>query len=169
MAYDWRNYRICGNVGNSKKGIFFPLIDGSPVAIYGGVSYSNECPKLLDPASPSDPALLDFIETGKAVPHHDANPIDRDRVITTVKHIKLDFENLEEARAKVWIKCRDLIEECRQLSLTTPFSTAERIKIENKQNDLRKMVKADALFSMTAAACLRKSGVGWAAAIASGA
>jgi uncharacterized protein (TIGR02646 family) len=169
LAYDWKNYRICGNVGNSKKGIYFPLQPGSLVAKYGGYSYLNENHMLLDPACPADPPLLDFIETGKAVPHHDADANDRERVEKTVVHLKLDFEKLEEARAKIWAKCRLLIQECRDIAATGNIGPAERVKIEGKRNELRAMVKPDAPFSMTAAACLRKSGVSWAATIATGA
>lgn len=168
LTYHWKNYRICGNVGNTKKGVFFPLLPGSPVATYGGISYLNECPVLLDPASPADPALLDFIETGKAVPHDDADATDRLRVKTTVKHLRLDFEKLEEARAKTWAKCRALIEECRNLAAGV-VGPVERAQIEEKRQQLRAMVDPAAPFSMTAAACLRKSGVSWAATIATGA
>jgi len=55
LTYDWKNYRICGNVGNGKKGIMFPLLIGSSVATCNGLSYQNECPIFLDPASPADP------------------------------------------------------------------------------------------------------------------
>lgn len=169
LAYDWKNYRICGNVGNSKKGIIFPLQSGSLVATFGGYTYLNENHMLLDPACPADPPLLDFIETGKAVPHHDADSNDRERVERTVVHLKLDFEKLEEARAKIWAKCRLLIQECRDIAAAKKIGPAERVLVEGKRNELRAMVKPTALFSMTAAACLRKSGVSWAAAIATGA
>lgn len=169
LTYDWQNYRICGNVGNVKKGVMFPLLPSSPVATFGGLSYMNECPMLLDPASPADPALLDFIDTGKAVPHQDADATDQLRVITTVKHLRLDFEKLEEARAKIWTKCRVLIDECRDIAAAGQIGPAERARIEEKRNQLRAMVQPSAVFSMTASACLRKSGIGWAAAIAAGA
>jgi hypothetical protein len=29
LAFDWHNFRICGNVGNRKKGTYFPLREGS--------------------------------------------------------------------------------------------------------------------------------------------
>lgn len=169
LAYDWKNYRICGNVGNSKKGVFFPLQPGSLIATHGGYSYLNENHMLLDPACPADPPLLDFIETGKAVPHQDADQNDRMRVEKTVTHLKLDFEKLEEARAKIWAKCRLLIQECRDIAAPGNMGPAERVLVEGKRNELRAMVKPNAPFSMTAAACLRKSGVSWAAAIATGA
>jgi uncharacterized protein (TIGR02646 family) len=169
LTYDWKNYRICGNVGNRKKGIMFPLLQNSQVASYGSTSYLNECPIFLDPTSPADPPLLDFIETGKAVPHQDADAIDNIRVTTTVKHLRLDFEKLEEARAKVWIKCRRLIQECRDLTASGQPGPAEITQIQEKRKQLREMVDPKAPFSMTAAACLRKSGIGWAATIASGA
>src|SRR5262249_33854784 len=55
LAFDWSNYRLCGKVGNAKKGDFFPLAAGSPVAAYNGFSILNEIPLLLDPACPGDP------------------------------------------------------------------------------------------------------------------
>lgn len=169
LTYDWKNYRICGNVGNVKKNIMFPLLSNSQVATYKGALLHYECPLFLDPASPADPALLDFIESGKAVPHHDADAIETLRVNTTVKHLRLDFEKLEEARAKIWIKCRVLIQECRNLSASGQYGPVEKALIEKKMSQLRSMVDPKAPFSMTAAACLRKSGVSWAAAIATGA
>jgi hypothetical protein len=169
LTYDWHNYRICGNVGNVRKSFIFPLLDDSPIATFGGLSYDNECPILLDPACPADPPLLDFIDNGKAVPHHDADATDTLRVNATVKHIRLDFEKLEEARAKIWTKCRGLIEECRDIAAQPKMGPADRIKVEEKRKQLRNMVLPSAPFSMTASACLRKSGIGWAAAIAGGA
>lgn len=166
LTYEWENYRICGNVGNVKKGIFFPLQTGSLVSTYGGVSHRNECQILLDPISPTDPLLLDFIEAGKAVPHNDATTLERERVEVTVKHLRLDFDKLEEARAKVWSRCRFLIEECRKL--TNQMGPAEKAIIEANQKELRRMVSPEAQFSMTASACLRKSGIGWAGIIAGG-
>lgn len=168
LTYNWKNYRICGNVGNIQKGVMFPLQPGSLVATYGGHSYLNENHMLLDPACPSDPPLLDFIETGEAVHHNDAESDDRARVEATVKHLRLDFERLEEARAKIWIKCRCLIQECRDIAVAGQMGAAERVLVEGKRNELRAMVKATAPFSMTAAACLRKSGVSWATVIATG-
>jgi len=169
LTYDWKNYRICGNVGNGKKGVMFPLLSNSQIAKFGGISYLNECPLLLDPANAADPPLLDFIDNGKAVPHHDADATEILRVKATVMHLRLDFEKLEEARAKVWAKCRLLIDECRSIALAGPNGPAEIIRIEEKRNQLRAMVRPIAPFSMTAAACLRKSGVSWAATIATGA
>jgi hypothetical protein len=28
LAFDWQNFRVCGNVGNRKKGTYFPLRPG---------------------------------------------------------------------------------------------------------------------------------------------
>ncbi len=67
LAFDWKNLRICGNVGNRKKGTFFPLRPGCDrIAPFGDVR--QEDPQLLDPIDEHDPLLLSFNLEGRAVP-----------------------------------------------------------------------------------------------------
>lgn len=168
LAYDWTNYRFFGNVGNRKKGSLFPLMPNSLIATFKGLSINNEIPVFLDPTCDSDPELLDFNSFGKAIPHPDATKYEKYRVEMTVTHLKLDFDELEEARAKIWIACEEKIERCRDIA-SKVMGPAEEAEVKAIRKSLRAMVQPDAPFSMTAAACLRKSGPGWAQALASGA
>src|ERR1700722_7044916 len=54
LAFDWHNFRICGNVGNRKKGIFFPLRPGTHQATAIDRNIDDEFPLLLDPTRLDD-------------------------------------------------------------------------------------------------------------------
>lgn len=168
LSYDWANYRFFGNVGNRKKGSLFPLMPNSLVAAFGGLSINNEIPVFLDPTCDSDPELLDFNSFGKAIPHPDATDYEQYRVIKTVTHLKLDFDELEEARAKIWTACNEKIDRCREIA-SKAMGPADEAEVKAIKKSLRAMVQPDAPFSMTAAACLRKSDAGWARTLAAGA
>src|SRR5262249_52890219 len=56
-AFDYLNYRLCGSVGNTKKGSYFPLRAGSKPA--GPTdNCEDEAALLLDPTRPDDVMLL---------------------------------------------------------------------------------------------------------------
>ena len=168
LTYDWANYRFFGNVGNRKKGSLFPLMPNSLIATLGGLSVNNEVPVFLDPTCDSDPELLDFNSFGQAVPHPDATEDEHYRVTKTVTHLKLDFDKLEEARAKIWTACDAKIARCRDI-VDGVRGLAEHVELKAIKKSLRAMVQPEAPFSMTAAARLRKSGIGWAQTLAAGA
>lgn len=168
LAFDWANYRICGQVGNKKKGTFFPLSAASPVATYGGLGTNNEIPLLLDPIVEGDPELLSFNEDGSATPHTDAAPIEKLRVEETIRRLNLNYCRLTRARQRVWQRCRQLIEECRAVATGNPeaLGPADIEAARQKRAELRRMVRGDAEFSAMAKACLMKSNIGWAMQIA---
>jgi len=168
LAFDWSNYRMCGKMGNAKKGVFFPLSAASLECTYGGLSIENEIPLLLDPVVPGDPKLLSFNEDGAAVPHNDANFFDRLRVEETVNRLNLDYGRLKKARQRIWNRCWQLIEDCRELSLTSPesFGPGDNVKLQEKKAELERMVQDDAEFSAVAKICLLKSNIRWAMSIA---
>lgn len=171
LAFDWANYRLCGKVGNAKKGDFFPLAHGSPTAIHNGISILNELPLLLDPACPGDPDLLTFNEDGTCGPHADADPFEQLRVTTTTLRVNLNHGRITKGRQRIWKRCVDLIEDCReladQLKSTTP-GPVERERLNRNKLELRRMVQPEAEFSAVAKACLLKSNIGWAATLAAG-
>ena len=47
LAFDYRNFRACGNVGNRKKGGWFPLQTGSLVSTSKNQGEESETPYLL--------------------------------------------------------------------------------------------------------------------------
>lgn len=170
LAFDWSNYRLCGKVGNAKKGDFFPLAAGSPVATHTGLSILNELPLLLDPACPGDPDLLTFNEDGTCGPHADADVATYLRVTTTIERINLNHGRIKKGRQRIWKRCVDLIEDCRRLALqlNAAAGPAERERLNRNKDELRTLVRPESEFSAVAKACLLKSNIGWAGTLAAG-
>jgi hypothetical protein len=103
LAFDYRNFRVCGNVGNRKKGGFFPLQEGSLVSTYGNRCEESEIPYLLDPTDVEDVGLLAFDEEGKAIATPGVSDWEELRVEETIKRLKFnEHEALTEARRRVW-------------------------------------------------------------------
>lgn len=110
LAFDYINFRVCGNVGNRKKGGWFPLQPGSQVSCYGHRCEETEAAYFLDPIDIGDVKLLAFDEEGKAIPAPGTSPWEKQRVVETVLRLKLnEHEALAEARRKVWAKVTTLI------------------------------------------------------------
>lgn len=112
LAFDYMNFRACGNVGNRKKGGWFPLKVGSLCSSYAARCEESESAYLLDPVDIADVNLLAFDEEGKAIAMPGISDWDKQRVAETVKRLKLnEHEALTEARRKVWVKVTGLIEQ----------------------------------------------------------
>ncbi len=170
LAFEWRNLRICGKVGNARKGDFFPLAVNSPVGAYGGISIANEVPLLLDPTNPADPQLLDFNEDGGCNYHADADAFSQLRVTTTITRLNLNHGRLKKARLRIWERCRALITECRELAhqLSLAPAAAERDRLSVRTDELRRMVRPEFEFSSVARECLMKSNIGWVQRLVAG-
>ena len=71
LAFDYHNYRICGNVGNRKKGGWFPLKENSPKSKHDDPCEESELIYLIDPIIPEDVNLLafDHCRNGDAQPN----------------------------------------------------------------------------------------------------
>jgi hypothetical protein len=111
LAFDWQNFRICGNAGNRKKGTFFPLRSGCPRCAPLG-DHRHEDAQLLDPIDEDDPALLSFNLEGRAIPAaHFADVWEKERVEYSVERYNLDFPPLMDKRKTVWAECWDRIQE----------------------------------------------------------
>jgi uncharacterized protein (TIGR02646 family) len=65
LAFDWRNFRLCGGKPNRKKTDEFPLEDESSRASAVLPDSSDERPLLLDPVRWGDPDLLTFKADGE--------------------------------------------------------------------------------------------------------
>lgn len=159
LAYEWDNYRICGNVGNRKKGNFFPIREGSVAASSTTRNIDDEIYYLLDPCDEDDPDLLSFDLEGKAIPSEHCGDWDKERVKETVNRLKLDHTPLEEARREVWEVCDRLIKECENLaaSFSTNPSATKRQRIKDIRRELRSMIDFNSEFSRVAIACLENS------------
>jgi len=105
LAFDYTNYRLCGGVGNKKKGGFFPLSDTSLISKYENQCEESETPYLLDPTNQYDVLLLAFDEEGKVIPtpSEENTPWEVQRAKETIKRLKLnEHEALTEGRRTVW-------------------------------------------------------------------
>jgi uncharacterized protein (TIGR02646 family) len=112
LAFDYTNFRLCGSVGNSKKGGWFPLKDGSMCSSYENRCEQSEAIYFLDPIDADDVALIVFDDEGKLVPFPDSSEWDRLRVTETAKRLKLnEHRDLAEERRKIWQKMNGLITE----------------------------------------------------------
>jgi hypothetical protein len=104
LAFDYRNFRLSGNVGNRKKGGWFPLRDGSLMATGENHCEESEEPYLLDPTNPFDVTLIVFNEEGLAQPaSQDPNSWEYQRAALTIDRLKFnEHEALAEERKRVW-------------------------------------------------------------------
>jgi hypothetical protein len=158
LAFDWRNFRICGNAGNRKKGTFFPLREGCVRVTAPDDDLRFEDPLLLDPADDHDPTLLSFTVEGRAIssPHiHDE--WEQLRVTSSVERYNLDFPPLMNKRKVVWQDCwqhiQGYLEELGKYH-KDKNNVIARDKLREKAGDIRKMLKADQECSAVARACL---------------
>lgn len=161
LAFDWQNFRICGNAGNRKKGTFFPLRDGcTRVGPAGDVRM--EVPLLLDPIDEDDPVLLFFDIEGHAVaaPHVTDN-WEKTRVEYSVDRYNLDFPPLMDKRKAVWAECWNGIQEYRRelgLYQKDPSNAVARDRLKQAAKRVRAMINEEQELSAVARACVQSAG-----------
>lgn len=157
LAFEYSNFRICGNVGNRKKGGWFPLQSGSLCSSYAHQCEESESPYLLDPTDPDDVCLVAFDEEGKVIPAPGASEWEARRVEISIDRLKLNaHEALTEARKTVWqAVCREiegyLSAKARCRSGCNP---AAKEKVRKHAQSIREMVQAEAPLSSVVRWCL---------------
>ncbi|EIE52998.1 hypothetical protein C357_00749 [Citreicella sp. 357] len=110
LSFDYMNFRVCGNVGNRKKGGWFPLHQGSHCSTFDAPCEESEARYLLDPIDDVDVSLIAFDEEGKAVPTPGTTAWEQDRVKETINRLKLnEHAPLAGARRDIWQKINRLI------------------------------------------------------------
>ncbi len=157
LAFDYMNFRVCGNVVNRKKGIWFPLQQGSLVSTYVAPCEESETRYLLDPIDDDDVSLIAFDEEGKVVPAPGTSEWDQQRVEETVKRLKLNAHvPLVEKRLKVWKKVHGLIEDFQRAKMrcATGNNPAAKEKLKAVRNGIREMTNQTAELSSVALWCL---------------
>ena len=157
LAFDYMNFRICGNVGNRKKGGWFPLQEGSLCSTYSCQCEESESRYLLDPIDVNDVGLLAFDEEGRAVPVPGASEWEEQRVVETVKRLKLnEHVPLAEARRKVWQQIDGLIEEfCKaKARCGTGNNPAAQQKMKSVCEQIREKTQSGAELSAVAKWCI---------------
>ena len=157
LAYEYSNFRICGNVGNRKKGGWFPLQGGSLCSSYENPCEESESRYLLDPTDPSDVELIAFDEKGDAIAAPNVTGWPAERVKISVERLKLnEHEPLTDARKAVWQKVSREIEgylsakaRCRNGG-----NPAAAEKLRGHIRNIREMTKEDQPLSSVANWCL---------------
>ena len=157
LAFDYMNFRACGNVGNRKKGGWFPLKAGSICSSFDSRCEESEATYLLDPIVDHDVSLLTFNEEGRAVPVLGVSEWQKQRVLETVKRLKLnEHVALAEERRKVWQKADMLIQDFLTASAGCAHGTnpAAQGKLAAVCSQIRAMTEASAELSSVARCCL---------------
>lgn len=157
LAFDYMNLRVCGNVGNRKKGGWFPLQPGSQCSTFAHQCEESECPYLLDPIEEADVALLSFDEEGKAVAAPGSTAWEEKRVELTVDRLKLNAHApLAEARRKIWQRVDREIAEFHKAKArcATGPNPAAKESIRRIRANLRDMTSPAAELSSVAKWCI---------------
>lgn len=163
LAFDWKNYRLSGSVGNVHKSNNFPLKSRSPEAIDPDCDICDELPYLLDPTNPADPPLMTFDESGFVQPITDEGTWQYDRVKKTVELLHLHYRPLVDGRKIIWTDCLLTIRAAQNLMDSgNAFGSSKNTMLEQTFLRLRQMVSPQAELSAVAKACLLSSGIGWA-------
>jgi hypothetical protein len=157
LAFDYMNFRVCGNVGNRKKGGWFPLQQGSLQSTYEKRCEESETRYLLDPIDIEDVNLLAFDEEGKAVPAPGVSEWESGRVVETVKRLKLnEHGTLTEARRKIWSKVSDLVGQYNDAKsrCRAGGNPAANQKIRDVVSNVREMTRPSSELSSVARWCI---------------
>lgn len=161
LAFEWTNFRICGSVGNRKKGTYFPLKEGCK-RIGPMEDVRLEDPMLLDPADPDDPSLISFDLNGDVILAPGVeDPWEVERVEYSIERYNLNnYSLLVDQRKLVWSECWNMIQqylaELNGYKLTN--SPVARQLCKERAKHIRKMVRAEKEFSSVARACVLNSG-----------
>lgn len=158
LAFDYMNFRLCGNVGNRKKGGWFPLKQGSLCSTYVEPCEESEARYLLDPIDDDDVSLIAFDEEGKVIPVPGASDWEQERVNVTVQRLKLnEHVPLAEERRKVWQKVDALIEDffAAKAKCSMGNNPAAKAKLLEVRSRVREMTKRSAELSAVARWCIQ--------------
>ncbi len=159
LAFNWQNYRICGQLINVKKSDVFPLLEGHRATHDSPGSLRLEAPALIDPTT-DDARLISFEmdEDGcRAVPMPGAEEEDCARVKDTIEIIGLNrLDRLNQKRADVWRDCHEKLISYEAAAQEPPaLKQLQRALIID---DLKKRVRYESELSSVAEACIRKLG-----------
>ena len=155
LTFDYMNFRLCGNVGNRKKGAWFPLKYGCQRSTYTKQCEGDEEPHFLDPTNAHDVGLLAFDEEGKAVPAPGSSRWETIRVLRTVQRLKLtEHQALTEERRKVWQQVTRKIGLYKQALAKAKHSATARNEAKNAAKEIKLLTSRNAPLSSVARWCV---------------
>lgn len=157
LAFDYMNFRLCGNVGNRKKGGWFPLKASSLCSSYDRRCEDSESNYLLDPIDEYDVSLIAYDEQGNVIPDPKASEWEKERVKETVIRLKLnEHVPLADARRGVWQQMNRLIDDfyAAKIGCGNGDNPAVKERFLQIRHNIRKMLRSDAQFPSVAKWCL---------------
>ncbi len=157
LAFDWKNYRICGQLINVKKRDVFPIIEGARANVTDPVSLQLEAPLLIDPTT--DQARLITYEKDEdaclAVPAACLTNMEELRAKSTIEVLGLNLrDRLNQKRALFWDNCRMAIADYQGANGPHVLQLVGQAAALKK---LKAMVAYTAEFSSVVEACIRKN------------
>lgn len=111
LSINYRNFRIAGQITNSPKGNYFPLITGSPICSRRVDNYNNEQILLLDPTKIGDADLIKYDINSEPYPAFDIalNPLNFHRASASIEIYGLKEKLVSDARRRYLQQCNRLI------------------------------------------------------------
>lgn len=166
LAFNWKNYRICGPVGNVKKRDKFAVFRNKANSPADRIE--DEIVYILDPTEENDVLKITFNSNGEMMPIHKSG-FYFEQAEYTIDCLKLNHKTLKEARKNIWLKCNKLFSDTQSLIEEDIQNPSAYIKgqIKEKIKRIKELVASTAEFSATAKACLKSTGIDWAISIAS--
>jgi hypothetical protein len=157
LAFNWSNYRICGQLLNVKKGDLFPIIEGTRCTADNPVSLQLEAPVLIDPLS--DQTRLISYEKDEdgciAVLAGGISEPDITRAEKTIEIMGLNLRpRLNEKRNDFWDRCMLKITEHENAQGSQVLRLVAQASAKAA---LKEMVDYNSEFSSVSEACIRKN------------
>lgn len=155
LAFNWKNYRICGQLINVKKSDIFPLTEG--VQATNERLLCLEAPLIIDPRE-EEARLISYEKDEDAciaVPSADISDADRFRAEKTIELLGLNrLSKLNQKRSQFWDNCLMAIADYKS-GANEP--QAIRLVMQTSAiNELKKKVAYEVEFSSVSEACIRK-------------
>lgn len=169
LAYNWRNYRLAGNLVNIRrkdrlseneeikgKGDYFPIdiINGAICSDYPNDNINIELPILLDPTKKYDTTLISFDKDGKPLIIAGLPDDDRIRAEISIELYHLELDQLNQQRAEVWRLCERELEEFNQQIINPINVQVKREILERACIRIQELTSKKAPFSKVAISCI---------------
>lgn len=171
LAFDWDNFRYSAERSNRLsadeetgevlgKSSWFPLSDGSPVALWGNRCISNEKPLLLDPVSKEDVSLIDVGSDGRMKPSITCVGTGLKRVRASIRHYALNLPDILEARQDVMRDVSDRVETLlKSIEAAIQFEeAADAIPVDEQRKAIIALTMPNSAFAKAARAKLIEKG-----------
>ena len=157
LAFNWNNYRICGQLINVKKSDVFPIAEGIKARELDLVALKLEAPLLIDPIK-EETRLISYEKDEDAciaVPSADISNSERFRAEKTIELLGLNrLAKLNQKRAEFWDNCLMAIADYKG-GAEDP-QAIRLVRQVSAINELKKKVTYEVEFSSISEACIRK-------------